>query len=186
MPYGPLHLVVDSTGLKLFSRGEWQEEKHGRAPRSWRKLHIALDAETGEIVAHAVTDKDADDAGQLPVLLEQVDGEIASVVADGAYDGEPSCETVAACQAEPPPDVVIPPRITAVPSRISSSNPTQRDRHIELIHEKAGSPGRRRPAMVTATWSRPTSVGTSPWSARNSAPARQVIRKVKPRSRSMC
>ena len=82
--------------LKLFGRGEWQEEKHGRAPRSWRKMHLALDAVTGEIVAHALTDKDADDAGQLPVLLEQVEGEIASVTADGAYDGEPSYEAAAA------------------------------------------------------------------------------------------
>ena len=63
LPRGLLHLVVDSTGLKLFGRGEWQAEKHGRAPRSWRKLHIALDAVTGEIVAHTLTDKDIDDDG---------------------------------------------------------------------------------------------------------------------------
>jgi hypothetical protein len=136
VPHGPLHLVVGSTGLKLFARGEGQEAKHGRAPRSWRKWHLALDAETGEIVAHAVTDKEANDAGQLPVLLEPVDGEIASVGADGADDGAPSYEAVAACQAEPPPDVVIPPRSTAVPSRTSSSTPPQRDRPIELIHKQ--------------------------------------------------
>jgi hypothetical protein len=47
VPHGPLHLVVGSTGLKLFARGEGQEAKHGRAPRSWRKWHLALDAETG-------------------------------------------------------------------------------------------------------------------------------------------
>ena len=41
VPHGPMHLVVDSTGLKLFGRGEWDEEKHGRARRSWRKLHTA-------------------------------------------------------------------------------------------------------------------------------------------------
>jgi Transposase DDE domain len=134
--HGPLHLVVDSTGLQLFGRGEWQEEKHGRAPRSWRKLHIALDAETGEIVAHALTDKDADDAGQLPVVLEQVEGAIASVTADGAYDGEPSYEAVAARQADPPPDIVIPPRVTAAPSKTAFSNPRRRDRHIRLIREK--------------------------------------------------
>ncbi len=136
VPHGPLHLVIDSTGLKLFGRGEWQEEKHGRAPRSWRKLHIALDAETGEIVAHALTDKEADDAGQLPVLLEQVEGEIASVTADGAYDGEPSYEVVAARQADPPPDVVIPPRATATPSKTASTDPTRRDHHIQLIRER--------------------------------------------------
>lgn len=136
VPHGPLHLVVDSSGLKLFGRGEWQEEKHGRAPRSWRKLHIALDAETGEIVAHSLTDKDADDAGQLPLLLEQVEGEIASVTADGAYDGEPSYEAVAARQADPPAAVVIPPRATAVPSKAACTDPTLRDRHIQLICEK--------------------------------------------------
>lgn len=136
VPHGPLHLVVDSTGLKLFGRGEWQAEKHGRAPRSWRKLHLALDAVTGEIVAHTLTDKDIDDAGQLPVLLEQVEGEIASVTADGAYDGEPSYEAVAARQADPPPEVVIPPRATAAPSKTASNGPTRRDRHIQLIREK--------------------------------------------------
>lgn len=135
-PHGPLHLVIDSTGLKLFGRGEWQEEKHGRAPRSWRKLHIALDAATSEIVAHTLTDKESDDAGQLPVLLDQVEGEIASIMADGAYDGGPSYEVVAARRADPPPDVVIPPRTTAVPSKTSANQPTQRDRHIQLIAEK--------------------------------------------------
>ncbi len=51
VPHGPVHLVIDSTGLKLFGQGEWDEEKHGRARRSWRKLHIAVDADTGEIAA---------------------------------------------------------------------------------------------------------------------------------------
>src|SRR5918998_731970 len=89
VPHGPLHLLLDSTGLKLFGRGEWDGEKHGRARRSWRKLHLAVDAERGEIAACALTGKEAGDAGQVPVLLEQVQGEIASVMADGAYDGEP-------------------------------------------------------------------------------------------------
>ncbi len=90
LPHGPMHLVIDSTGLKLFGRGEWDAEKHGgRARRSWRKLHIAVDADTGEIVACALTDKGADDAGEVPALLGAIDGAIASVTADGAYDGEP-------------------------------------------------------------------------------------------------
>jgi Transposase DDE domain len=58
-----LHLLIDSTGLKLFGRGEWNDEKHGRARRSWRKLHLAVDAETGEIVASVLTGKEAADAG---------------------------------------------------------------------------------------------------------------------------
>src|SRR5215212_5017018 len=72
VPNGPMHLVIDSTGLKLFGQGEWDEEKHGRARRSWRKLHLAVDADTGEIVASTLTDNAADDAGQVPALLEAV------------------------------------------------------------------------------------------------------------------
>jgi hypothetical protein len=92
---GPLHLVIDSTGLKLFGHGEWDEEKHGRARRSWRKLHIAVDADTREIVACVLTDNAADDAGQVPALLKGIADEIASVTADGAYDGDPVYQAVA-------------------------------------------------------------------------------------------
>src|SRR5829696_3308807 len=57
----PVHLLVDSTGLKLCGAGEWLEEKHGtRRRRAWRKLHFATDADTGHIVASLLTDKDAD------------------------------------------------------------------------------------------------------------------------------
>ena len=133
VPHGPLHLLIDSTGLKLFGQGEWQEEKHCRARRSWRKLHLALDAAT---VAGILTGNDADDAGQVPVLLEQVEGEIASVTADGAYDGEPSYQAVAARQLDPPADVVIPPRSSAVPSTTGDDGRSQRDRHIQLLQEK--------------------------------------------------
>ena len=54
----------DSTGLKLFGQGEWQEAKHGQARRSCRKLHLALDTDTGEIVASLLTGNDVDDAGR--------------------------------------------------------------------------------------------------------------------------
>src|SRR5918994_867962 len=115
VPHGPMHLVIDSTGLKLFGQGEWDEEKHGRARRSWRKIHIAVDADTGEIVACVPTDNGADDAGQVPALLGQVEGEIAGVTADGAYDGEPVYQSIAGHQPDPVPGVVIPPRPSAVP-----------------------------------------------------------------------
>src|ERR687893_1136982 len=136
VPHGPMHLVIDSTGLKLCGRGEWDEEKHGRARRSWRKLHLAVDADTGEIVACVLTDNGADDAGEVPALLGRVEGEIASVTADGAYDGEPVYRAVADHQPDPPPDVVIPPRASAVGSTEDAEAQSQRDRHIQLIAEK--------------------------------------------------
>ncbi|RYJ02500.1 MAG: IS5 family transposase [Acetobacteraceae bacterium] len=136
VPRGPLHLVIDSTGLKLFGQGEWDEEKHGRTRRSWRKLHLAVDAGSGEIVACVQTDNAADDAGQLPALLEAIEGGIASVTADGAYDGEPVYQAIVSHQPDPPPAVIIPPRASAVPSTGNAEARSQRDRHIRLIAEK--------------------------------------------------
>jgi hypothetical protein len=136
VPHGPMHLVIDSTGLKLFGQGEWDEEKLGRGRRSWRKLHLAVDADTGEIVADTLTDNGADDASEVPALLEQIEGEIVSVTADGAYDGEPVYWAIANHQPDRPPDVVIPPRSSAVVSTGDIEAQSQRDRHIRVIGEK--------------------------------------------------
>jgi transposase len=99
-------------------------------------LHLAVDAGTGEIVASVLTDNRADDAGEVPALLGQIAGEIASVTADGAYDGEPVYRAVASRQPDPPPDVVVPPRSSAVPSTETGGPPSQRDRHVRLIAER--------------------------------------------------
>src|ERR671912_508343 len=139
VPHGPLHLLLDSTGLKQFEKGEWNNEKHGRARRSWRKLHLAVDADTGEIVARVLTGKEAADPDQVPVLLEQVEGEIASVMADGAYDGEPVYQAIAEHQPQAPPSIVIPPRRSAVLSAQADTAPSQRDGHIRHIREQGRS-----------------------------------------------
>ena len=83
-----------------------------------------------------MTDNAADDAGQVPALLGQIDGEIASVTADGAYDGEPVYQAVLRHQSDPVPDIVIPHRASAVPSRQSAAAQSQRDHHIRIIAEK--------------------------------------------------
>ncbi len=83
----PMHLLVDSSGLKLCGRGEWLLEKHGTATRrSWRMLHLGVDAGTGRIVASTLTPKYVDDASQAGPLLDQVAGPVASFTGDGAYD----------------------------------------------------------------------------------------------------
>jgi transposase len=83
-----------------------------------------------------LTDNATDDAGQASALLEAIGGEIASVTADGAYDGAPVYQAIAGHQPDPPPDVVIPPRASAVPSTEDVEAESQRDRHIRLIAEK--------------------------------------------------
>src|SRR4051795_10031168 len=93
----PVHLLVDSTGLKLCGPGEWLIEKHGtKRRRAWRVLHLATDADTGRIVASVLTDKDVDDGSQVGPLLDQVDGPVASVTGDGAYDRDDVYAEVAA------------------------------------------------------------------------------------------
>jgi hypothetical protein len=131
----PVHLLVDSTGLKLCGPGEWLVEKHGsRRRRGWRKLHLATDADTGRIVAAVLTDHDADDGSQVGALLEQVEGPVASFTGDGAYDRDDVYTEVAAQHSEAA--VVVPPRANAVPSEAAETAPTQRDQHLQVIAER--------------------------------------------------
>ena len=131
----PVHLLVDSTGLKLCGPGEWLIEKHGtRTRRSWRKMHLGVDADTGQIVAATLTTHDVDDGSQVGPLLDQVDGPIASFTGDGAYDQDGVYASVG--ERHPEAAVIVPPRATAVPSATAETAPTQRDRHLERIAEK--------------------------------------------------
>jgi len=95
-----------------------------------RKLHLALDADSGEIVAHRLTYQDTDDASQVEPLLDRIVGEIDQCTADGAYDGAPACRPV--LQHSAAARIVIPPRSTAVESS-SAGPPGQRDDHIRAI-----------------------------------------------------
>ncbi len=154
-------MLIDSTGLQVFGAGQWLEEKHGaKSRRSWRKLHLAVDADTGMIVAQVLTDQHTDDPSQVGPLLDQVDEEIDKVMADGAYDGAPTYQTIA--QYGDDIEVVIPPRKTAVPDAESRS-PSQRDRHLNkittegrLAWQKATGYGQR--ALVETTMGRYKSI----------------------------
>ena len=130
----PLHLLVDSTGLKLCGAGEWLTEKHGtKTRRSWRKRPIGLDAGTGQIVAAALTTKDVDDGAEVGALLDQAAGPVASFTADGTYDQEGVSAAVA--ERRPEAAIIVPPRCTAVPSGTAETAPTQRDRHLQSVAE---------------------------------------------------
>jgi len=134
---GPVHVVIDSTGLKVYGAGEWLSEKHDeRGQRTWRKLHLAVDPNSGEILASELTTIAEGDAALVGPLLDQITSSIASVMADGAYDGEPVYRAVAERQPDPPAAVVIPPRASAVPSPTADTAPSQRDQHIRMIRNK--------------------------------------------------
>src|SRR5208337_1551638 len=110
--------------------------KHGgRDRRTWRKLHLAIDPDTGEVLASALTTTEEGDASLVRPLLDQIAAPIAAVLADGAYDGDPVYQAVA--DRAPAATVIIPPRATAMVSEVSAAGaPTPRDRHIEMIAAK--------------------------------------------------
>ena len=78
----PVHVLIDSTGLRIHVGHLRKPPKH----RAWRKLHVAVDADTGEIVASDLTSRRTRDGARAPTLLGQIDHRVASVSADSAYD----------------------------------------------------------------------------------------------------
>lgn len=106
-----MHLVVDATGLKLYGEGEWKVKKHGKEKRrTWLKLHLGVDANDHMIEACMLTGDDVHDNEALPYLLEQADGDLEQVTADGAYDSHEAYLLTANKKAIP----CFPPRKNAV------------------------------------------------------------------------
>ena len=82
-----LHIVVDSTGLKVYGEGEWKTRKHGISKRrTWRKLHLAVNPHDGQIEALVLSEAGFSDADAVEPILTQIDQEMESFSADGAYD----------------------------------------------------------------------------------------------------
>jgi len=108
-------------------------EARRKGPPVLARLHIGLDADTGQIVAAALTAKEVDDGAELGPLLNQITGAVALFTGDGGYDQD----RVYASMAERHPEaaVVVPPRATAVPSETAETAPTPRDRHLQIVAE---------------------------------------------------
>ncbi len=84
---GPLHLVLDSSGLKVYGEGEWKVRQHGGSKRrTWRKFHLGVDAESGEVQAFVLSEAGGSDADMVTPLLAQIERPLASAAADGSYD----------------------------------------------------------------------------------------------------
>jgi hypothetical protein len=84
---GPIDIVVDSTGLKVFGEGEWKVRQHGASKRrTWRKIHLAINPATQEIEATILTHNSGHDADQVGPLLDQIPAPIETFRGDGAYD----------------------------------------------------------------------------------------------------
>jgi len=118
----PRHIVIDTTGLKMFGAGEWYVRKYWMARgrrRIWRKLHLGVDERTKEIVAVDLTTSRIHDSRQLPGILNRVSGDIAQISADKGYDSRGCYEAVLGRNARP----TIPPRRKARLSRCADPPP---------------------------------------------------------------
>ena len=121
-------VIVDSTGLKVYGKDEWPQEKHGVTPkRTWRKLHLAVDEEH-QVIAVELTTPETGDPSAVPDLLGQLDSDFDTFIADGAYDTEAVYQGILEKQANA--KVVIPPHKTAI---LSLAGESQRDGHIQII-----------------------------------------------------
>ncbi|OYR24989.1 IS5 family transposase [Brucella grignonensis] len=129
-------IVIDSTGLKFYGAGEWARAKHGETRRSWRKLHLSVNPDDNEIIAHELTDDDTSDAAIAGDLVSNSGGNIRSVIADGAYDGEPVYRAIRAARpSRSPPKIVIPPGKPSIPEKGEPHSGSQRERHAaEIAH----------------------------------------------------
>ncbi len=132
---GPIHLVVDSTGLRISGDSEWRRWKHrkGQARRGWRKLHIGVN-DDGFVVAVQLTESRKDDASVVPDLLEQIDARVRRFTGDGAYDRRLVYDKVGSGGTEDVV-VVVPPRRSAVPEKNAEGTWSQRNSHLERIEE---------------------------------------------------
>src|SRR4051794_31905595 len=126
---GPLHLVLDSTGLKVYGEGEWKVRQHGYSKRrTWLELHLAVDPKTHEIQAAMVTDPGVTDAETVPALLDQVDDPIECAAADGAYDRQEVYDALGRRSAR----AVVPPRRDAKIKRHGNTSGPRLDRDENL------------------------------------------------------
>jgi IS5 family transposase len=134
---GPLHLVLDSSGLKVYGEGEWKVRQHGWSKRrTWRKMHLSVDAESGEIQAALLSEAGVHDAQMVEPLLQQVELPLMSVAADGAYD---RANVYRAVQARAPTArIAIPPRRDAKIQQHGNAHapPLPRDENLRAIRRQ--------------------------------------------------
>ena len=127
----PINLIIDSTGLKIHAGGCWRDHKcqSQKPQKSWRKLHIAIDPDSGDILTSELTTEDAGDVTTAPDLIADLDVSGGKVIADGAYDGQRVFDDSINAFG-PDVKILIPPPRNAIPGLNEQS-----DRHIQAITE---------------------------------------------------
>lgn len=135
---GPITIVVDSTGLKVYGEGEWKTRQHGiDKRRTWRKLHLAVDPDSQAIVAQLLTGNDTHDGDAVEPLVNQIQPVVEGFYGDGAYDQQKVYQTL----SEQEIWTIIPPRKNAKiqQHRNSNSDPLDRDECLRQIRREGKS-----------------------------------------------
>lgn len=175
--------AVDSTGVKVYGEGEWKVRQHGYSKRrTWRKVHLALDANTGQVRAALMTHQDVADGDVLTELLEQIPGDeqIDVIGGDGAYDTKPCHAAIAARSAVPS----IPPREGAAHWPTHTPGATWRNEAVDSIARigrrewKKGGGYHRRSLAENAMYRLKTLTGDSLWARRTDSQATEVAIRV--------
>lgn len=128
-----LNIVLDSTGLKIYGEGEWKVRKHGYSKRrTWRKLHLGGNPDTGEILAVVLTENSVSDDAVVKELLKQIEETLLSCAGDGAYDKRKVYEALN--EHSPGMDILIPPRKNAHIWQHGNSKEERHKRDENLRH----------------------------------------------------
>ena len=170
-PDSPMHLVVDSTGLKVYGEGEWKVRQHGWTKRrTWRKLHVGVNEATGEVVAQTLTSHRIDDASQMIPLLTQVDEGVGAVGGDGAYDKRKVFDALATPSSGPSIRPIIALRKDAtIQQHGNCKAPRWRAmKSFEPCDEQDARGGNRPVAIIDARWPKRKSIAISTSSATSS------------------
>ena len=132
-----LTVIIDSTGLKIYGTGEWNEAKHGPSKRKqWRKLHLTVNESNLEIVEASLTTNKVGDPTEAKKHIDDLENPIDEFIADGAYDDSKIAKKLEAKSDGATTTITVPPPSNARLSKNAETNPTQRDEHIKFTREK--------------------------------------------------
>jgi transposase len=138
----PNHLILDSTGLKVYGEGEWKVRTHGKSKRRiWRKFHIGIDAKTQDFIVCELTENSVGEAEPAVRMLDKIPGKIKTVRGDGAYDPNAVREKIYEKGAR----AIIPPPRHASIKGAKAGWIRNRDRDIEAIYAFGGRFKGRKP-----------------------------------------
>lgn len=88
---GGMDIAFDSTGVNVYTTSGWHIKKHGKHSKcrnreQWKKVHIAIDINTNQVLVSELTDSNTNDCEVFDKMSNEIEGSINSVRADGAYD----------------------------------------------------------------------------------------------------